>query len=272
MKRKFKIYLPFIIAGMHEATVYRVDWFFRILGNSIGCFVSYFLWNAVFISSGNDSLNGFTLPQMTVYIFLMFLTTTVIYSEGIYTIGEEIRTGAIAMRMIKPVSYNSTFLFHEIGKKAITTYLIIPLIIIVTELYRTISLGYIQFRFSCFLLYIISSLLAYLINFFFNICFAFIAFFTRNIWGVNMIKNTVIGFLSGSTIPFAFLPDLLGKILSFLPFASLNYTPVMIYLGVYESKTLLFYLCLQLFWVLLFFIISKLLWRVSIKYLCVQGG
>lgn len=72
MKRKFRIYLPFIIAGMHEATVYRVDWFFRILGNSIGCLVSYFLWNAVFISSGNDSLNGFTLPQMTVLFFSCF--------------------------------------------------------------------------------------------------------------------------------------------------------------------------------------------------------
>lgn len=272
MKRKLKIYLPFIFAGMHEASVYRVDWFFRILGNSIGCFVSYFLWNAVYISSGSESLKGFTLPQMTIYIFLVFLTTTVIYSEGIYTVGEEIRTGSIAMRIIKPVSYNSTFLFHEIGKKMMTTYLIVPLIIIAVELFRTIISGYIQFKISCFLLYIISSLLAYLINFFFNICFAFIAFFTKNIWGVNMIKNTVIGFLSGSTIPFAFLPDLLGEILSFLPFASLNYTPVMIYLGVYESKILLFYLCLQLFWLFLFFIISKLLWRVSIKHLCVQGG
>lgn len=272
MKRKLKIYLPFIIAGIQETTVYRANWFFRILGNSIGCFVSYFLWNAVYISSDSDILNGFTLSQMTVYIFLMFLTNTVIYSEGIYSVGEEIRTGAIAMRIIKPVSFNSIFLFHEIGKKMMTTYLIIPPIIIAVELFRTIISGYIQFNFSCFLFYIFSSILAYLINFFFNICFAFVAFFTGNIWGLNMIKNTVIGFLSGSTIPFTFLPDPVEKILTFFPFASLNYTPVMIYLGIYKTKTLLFYLCLQLFWVFVFFFISKLLWRVSIKYLCVQGG
>ena len=272
MKRRLKIYLPFVSAGIQETTIYRANWFFRILGNSIGCFVSYFLWNAVYISSQRESLHGFTLSEMSVYIFLMFLTTTVIYSEGIYTVGEEIRTGAISLRIIKPVSYNSTFLFYEIGKKVTTTYLIIPAIIVAIELYRTAIVGTIEFRINCFFLYILSCILSYLINFFFNISFGFIAFFTKNIWGVNMMKNTVVGFLSGSTIPFTFLPDSFEKALSFLPFASLNYTPVMIYLGIYEGKTILLYLCLQVFWLVAFFLTSKWLWKISIKYLCIQGG
>jgi ABC-2 type transport system permease protein len=87
-----------------------------------------------------------------------------------------------------------------------------------------------------------------------------------------MMKNCIVGFLSGSIIPFSFLPDVVEKVFLFLPFASLNYTPVMIYMGKYTGTTLLFYLGLQLFWCLFFWGLSKLLWKVSTKHLCVQGG
>ena len=82
MRRKFKIYKPFINAGLQEATTYRVNWVFLTLGNVLACFVSYFIWKAVFLSSGSDTMNGFTMPQMVVYIFLMFLTSLLISSGG----------------------------------------------------------------------------------------------------------------------------------------------------------------------------------------------
>lgn len=272
MKRRLKIYTPFINAGLQEATTYRANWFFFIIGNIMGCFVSYFIWNAVFLSSGESSMNGFTMPQMVVYIFLMFLTTTLINSGGTYNIGEEIRDGSIAMRMIKPISYNSTFLFQELGNKIMTVFVIIIPLIIGVEICRGVLLGSAQFDFLLFLLYITSCVLAYLINFFFNICFGFIAFVIKYLWGANMMKNAIIGFLSGSVIPFSFLPDTLETIFLILPFSSLNYTPVMIYMGVYKGASLFFYLGLQLFWVLAFWGLSKLLWRIATKHLCVQGG
>lgn len=272
MRRKLKIYKPFINAGLQEATAYRANWIFLLLGNILGCFVSYFIWNAVFISGEGGTMNGFTMPQMVVYIFLMFLTTSLISSGGTYDIGEEIRDGSISMRMIKPISYNSTFLFQELGNKMITVCVLIVPLVIGVEICRTIFMGSIQFNIIGFLLYIVSCILAYLINFFFNICFGFIAFVIKYLWGANMMKNCIVGFLSGSVIPFSFLPDTLEKIFLFLPFASLNYTPVMIYMGMYNGFELLFYMGLQLFWVMAFWGLSKLLWHIATKYLCVQGG
>lgn len=272
MKRRLKIYTPFINAGLQEATTYRANWFFYIIGNIMGCFVSYFIWNAVFVSSGGQTMNGFTMPQMVVYIFLMFLTSTLISSDGTYGIGEEIRDGSIAMRMIKPISYNSTFLFQELGNKIMTVFVIIIPLIVGVEICRGLLMGSLQFNLALFLLYITSCVLAYLINFFFNICFGFIAFVIKYLWGANMMKNSIIGFLSGSIIPLSFLPDTLETVFLILPFSSLNYTPVMIYMGVYSGASLLFYLGLQLFWVLVFWGLSKLLWKVATKHLCVQGG
>ncbi|MCQ2514047.1 MAG: ABC-2 family transporter protein [Ruminococcus sp.] len=272
MRKKLRIYVPFINAGMQETTTYRVNWLFYMFGNVLGCFISYFIWNAVYNSSENSTMNGFTMPQMIVYIFLMFLTSTLVSSGGTYDIGEEIRDGSIAMRLIKPISYNATFLFQELGNKAMTICILIVPMVVGVEIVRFNFTGAVQFNILYFLLYLVSCVLAYLINFFFNICFGFIAFVIKYLWGANLMKNCIVGFLSGQTIPLAFMPEVLEKVFLILPFASLNYTPVMIYIGMYNGTTLLYFLGLQVFWALFFWGLSKLLWSVSVKYLAVQGG
>lgn len=272
MGKRLKIYLPFINAGMQETTTYRVDWIFLMLGNVLSCFISYYLWRAIYQSGNSDTMNGFTMPQMVVYIFLMFLTSTLINSGGTYDIGEEIRDGSISMRMIKPISYNATFLFQELGNKLMTVCILILPLVFGVEFVRYHLTGGVQFNIVSFLLYILSCIFAYLVNFFFNICFGFIAFVIKYLWGANMMKNCIVVFLSGQIIPLAFFPHTFEKVLLLLPFSSLNYTPVMIYMGMYTGVQMLGYLALQLFWVFAFWMLSKFLWSVSTKYLSVQGG
>lgn len=272
MRRKLKIYSPFVNAGIQEVATYRVNWIFYMLGNALACFVTYFIWRAVYGSNGEAAMNGFTLPQMIVYIVLMYLTGTIIASDAAYVTGEEIRDGSIIMRMIKPVSYNATFLFQELGNKLPTEIAIAVPLIIAVEIIRTVLSGCLQFNVLCLLFYILSCVLAYLINFYFNICFGFIAFVIKYLWGANMMKNVIINFLSGMIIPLSFLPGVLEKIFLLLPFASLDYTPVMIYMGKYTGAELLYFLGLQAFWALFFFALSKLLWRASVKRLSSQGG
>ena len=272
MGKKLKIYTPFINAGLQEMASYKVNWFFFILGDVLACFVSFFVWEAVFISNGGNSFMGFNKSDMVVYIFLSFLTGQLISSGGTYNIGEEIKDGSIAMRMIKPISYNATFLFQEIGNKLMEIgILFIPLVAGV-EIYRFAITGEIKFDIFRLLIYLVSSIFAYGINFYFNICFGFTAFVFKNLWGSNMLKNTIVGFLSGSVIPLAFLPEVVRNVLTFLPFSSLSYTPVMIYMGMYNGFEILFYIGLQLLWVVAFFGLSKLIWKCVINRLSIQGG
>lgn len=270
--KKSSIYLSFIKVGMQETTVYRINWFFRIVGNLIGCIVSVFVWNAAYRSSESSIVNGFTSSQMMVYLCVAFLTSTITYSNTIYRIGDEIKTGAIACRLLKPVDYRLALLFQEIGNKILTTYLIVLPIIFVVEFLRTLATDNIQFDVACFFCYLISCVFAYMISFLFNMCFGLLGFFTKNIWGVNMIKNTVISFLSGAVIPLSFFPKAFEKIIWCFPFASLNYIPTMIYLNVYNVYALWFYLGLQLFWIGVLWFGSNCLWKVALKQLCVQGG
>ncbi len=194
------------------------------------------------------------------------------YSDGAFAVGEEIVDGSIAARMIRPCSFEMCFLFQELGNRLISVSMIFVPMVAGVEIYRYITCGELRFNIVYFLLYIVSLLIAYMISFYFNVCYGFMAFFFKNLWGTTLIKETLVGFLSGAVVPLAFLPSGLAAVLNFLPFASLSYTPVMIYMGMYTYPQIAMRLGLQLFWMVVMFGVSKLIWRSAVKRLAVQGG
>ena len=176
------------------------------------------------------------------------------------------------MRLIKPCSFDMCFLFQELGNKVMNYSIMFVPIVLGVEIYRFVATGSVCFNIWQFLLFFVSLQLAYLINFYFNVCYGFLAFFLTNLWWTNLIKNVIVNFLSGATIPLAFMPDALRVVLTYLPFASLSYTPVMIYMGIYTGSQIAFSMVLQIFWLVFFVVVSKLLWKSAMKHLCLQGG
>jgi len=232
----------------------------------------YFVWKAVFLSSDSETFMGFTMEDMVVYLFITFLTGYMTYSDGAFAVGEEIIDGSIAMRMIKPCSFEMCFLFQELGSRLISISMIFVPMVAGVEIYRYAVCGEVRFQIGYFLLYIVSLLLAYMISFYFNVCYGFMAFFFKNLWGTTLIKETLVSFLSGAIIPLAFMPSGLAAVLNILPFASLSYTPVMIYMGMYSTSQILWSFGLQIFWVVVMYGVTKLIWRSAVRHLSVQGG
>lgn len=271
MKRLLRIYKPFTRAGLLELVAYRVNFIFFLLGEIMKCFVMFFVWKAVFDSSSENTIYGFSYDNMVVYLFITFLCGYLTYSDGSYVIGKEILDGSIAMRMIKPVDFDMCFLFQELGGKIVQMMIVFLPITVGVEGYRWITNGAFMLDIPMFLLYFLSIILAYVMNFFFSVTYGFLAFYLKNLWGTDIIKGVIVGFLSGATVPLAFMGGF-GTVLGYLPFASLSYTPVMIYMGMYSSSEILLYMGLQLMWLLVFLIISKLVLRSAMKRLVVHGG
>lgn len=272
MKKLLRTYLPFSKAGLQSSMAYRANFFFFMLGEIFKCFVMFFVWKAVFNSSNGETFMGFTMENMIVYVFISFLTGYLSFSDGAFALGEEIVDGSVTMRLIKPCSFDMCFLFQELGNKVMNYSIMFFPIVLGVEIYRFVATGGVCFNIGYFLLFFVSLQLAYLINFYFNVCYGFLAFFLTNLWGTNLIKNVIVNFLSGATIPLAFMPDALRIVLTYLPFASLSYTPVMIYMEVYTGWEILFSMALQVFWLAFFVVVSKLLWKSAMKHLCLQGG
>lgn len=272
LSRFWRTYKPFTRAGIQEMIAYRANFICFLIGEIMSAFIMYFVWKAVFLSSGSETFMGFTMEDMVVYLFITFLTGYLTYSDGAFAVGEEIIDGSIAMRMIRPCSFEASFLFQELGNRLISVSMIFVPLVAGVELYRYFMYGALRFQPLYFLLYIVSLLIAYMISFYFNVCYGFMAFFFKNLWGTTLMKETLVSFLSGAVVPLAFLPQGLAAVLNLLPFASLSYTPVMIYMGMYSFPEIARHVGLQLFWLLVMFGLSKLIWRSAVKRLCVQGG
>ncbi len=271
--RKFlKTYLPFTRAGIQMATAYRSNFIAWFAGELMYCFVMYYVWRAVFNSSGSGTFSGFTLIDMTVFLFATAITNNITGSDGSYDVGEEIKDGNIAMRLIKPVSFNSTFLFTELGWKILSASLLFVPIMTGIEVYKYFACGKIMFNAAAFALYLLSLLLSYLFSFYMNLCFGFMAFFLKNLWGFNMLKTSILKFLSGAVIPLAFMPAALQKTLEWLPFASLSYTPVMIYMNKYTGAETVLRLGMQTVWVIFFYLLSRIILSAAMRHVTVQGG
>ncbi len=272
VKRFFRTYRPFTRAGMQEMIAYRANFLCFLIGEIMSAFIMFFVWKAVFDSSDSETFMGFTMEDMVVYLFITFLSGYLTYSDGAFAVGEEIIDSSIAMRMIRPASFEMCFLFQELGNRIISVSMIFVPLVAGVEIYRRAVSGFVRFQPVYFLLFLVSLVIAYMISFYFNVCYGFMAFFFKNLWGTTLIKETVVDFLSGAVVPLAFLPAGLGTVLNLLPFASLSYTPVMIYMGMYSYTEIAWRIGLQVFWLLVMFGASKLIWRSAVRHLSVQGG
>lgn len=272
LKKYLRTYLPFTRAGIQAAMTYRSNFLAWFLGSIVYCLVMYYIWLAVFNSSGEGMINGFTMRDMTVFLFITAMTNFLTDSDGSYDVGEEVRDGNIAMRLIKPVGFHSTFLFTEIGWKLLIFGMIFAPVVIGVEIYKFNAYGGFAFNIASFALYIFSMTMSYLFSFYMNVCFGFMAFFLKNLWGFNIIKSSILRFLSGGVLPLAFMPGALRQVLQWLPFASLCYTPVMIYMGMYSPAETALRLAVQVAWVIVFYIISKLILSTALRHVSVQGG
>lgn len=273
VKKFFNTYRAFTKAGILDAIAYRASFLGFFIGELFYCFIMYYLWKAVFNSSGSDTFMNFTMIDMTVYLFISNITMFLTDTDSSFAIGEEIKDGSISMRMIKPINVDMSFLAFELGNKVIIVTLVFIPVLAGVEIYKYIQLGYIAFNIVNFMLYILSISLSYILMFYFNLAFGYLSFFLMNLWGFNILKGSIIKFFSGAIIPIAFFPwEIVRNIFSLLPFASMNYIPVMVYMGKYSNNELVKALLLQFMWVIIFYLTCKMIWKLACKHLCVQGG
>lgn len=271
-KRFWNTYRGFVRAGFQSSMAYRVSFMCYVGGETLYCFVMFFIWKAVFAASGEGQFMGFSLTDMTVYLFLSNLVRILTDSDSTQNLAEEIRDGSIIMRLIKPVSTDMSLMAGEIGNTAVAMLFIFLPVMTGVEVYRYFTLGYVALQLGNLLAFLLSCFLSYLLSFYINLIFGYLAFFLMNIWGFSILKGSIISFFSGAVIPLAFFPEGFRKVLEALPFASIVYVPTMVYMGKYTGTELLRTFATQIFWILVFVGISRLLWSWAKKRLAVQGG
>ena len=272
MRRFFRTYLPFASNTLKQQMAYKGAFYLFILVSLFGSFINYYLWMAIYGSSGTGTLGGLTQDEMIVYVFMSYITSSVVMISIATDIGYDVVKGTVAMNLIKPIDYRMSLISMASGTMLYRFLIPGVFIWIGLEIYKVTVLGLAAVTVSRVLLYLLSCVMSFLIYVLFDFCFGMLAFFTTYIFGLQMIKQALMSFLTGQLIPISFFPEAVQRVFDYLPFSSMVYTPVMIYLGKYTGDTLAFMLIRQAVWVVLLDVLGSLSWRQVTKRLVILGG
>lgn len=272
MKRKWKVYMPFLENQFKRNLAYKGSFYLMMVCSIFGPFISYYLWMAIYGSAAGSVLGGLSQAEMVVYIFMSYVTSQAAMVRVSGEITDDVMEGSVIMTLIKPIDYRLSLIAKAMGE-ALYRFIAPALFVwIGLEVYKATVLGLGITPLGNILLYVISTLMSFLIYVFFDFCFGMVAFVTTYMFGMNMAKNAILGFLSGQLIPISFFPGALRQLFEFLPFSSMIYTPVMVYLGKYSGTELAFVLGRQFFWIVLLYLLGTYLWSRITRRLVVLGG
>lgn len=266
---KLKKYLTLTRAGIIESLQFRLSAFVLFIGNLLYLTIVYFLWKAVYASAGTDSVNGMTFTDTLIYLVLATALFNFMEMYTVWQIGRDIQSGKIVLDLLKPMDYRS-YIFWSFSGSFVTQFVFtfLPTFIVVALLtHGAIPLG------TNLLWFVLSVIMAIIINYSIDFIVSTICLFTESIWGINIMKQVVVLLLSGATIPIAFFPDGFRRVISWLPFQSIYNAPLTILLNKEpELSGALRILGTQLAWCIVMTIISKLFWKSSLRQITVNGG
>ena len=272
MKQGIKIYLPLATNELKRNLAYKGAFYLWIFISLFSSFISYFLWMAVYGSSDNATLGGLSQNEMVVYIFMAYVTSSMTMITIADWVSDDVVKGNVVMQLIKPIDYRLSLMAKAVGVMIYRFLAPGVFVWIGLEIYKVVVLKMEVVSVPNFLAYILSCCLSFLICVLFDFCFGMVAFYTTYIFGMLMAKEAIMSFLCGQLIPLSFFPEAIQKVFEFLPFSSMVYTPVMIYLGKYAGMELLLVLTKQVLWVVILYAMGSLIWKQVVKRLIVLGG
>jgi ABC-2 type transport system permease protein len=213
-------------------------------------------------------VEGFTWPQMQAYLLVAFASGALVSINGDFRMAFRILQGTVALDLVKPVDYQRSRFAEALGGLWLEI-----LIILVAAGGVAAALGGLPVPTGPALaLFAISMILLVPLKFLIVYVTTLACFWTQNYMGVQWARIAVVNLLSGALIPLAYLPDWLGTLAKWSPFAGLTSTPALIYIGRVGPGEGLLLVAVQLGWLVVLWFGARLLWRSAVRQLTVNGG
>ena len=177
------------------------------------------------------------------------------------------QTGSISFLLLRPINFGLNIFLQDFAA-ALTRFILksLPLLIVLILFFDiNIYHGIVNL---C--LFIFSIFCAYLFNWFTAYIIGLCVFFYGNNEGFIQIKNILFLFFSGALIPFDFFPEVLQKILNYLPFQVLYQIPI----EVLNNSNLKSFSLIskQLYWIFFLLVFTYIFHRTAIKKIEIMGG
>jgi ABC-2 type transport system permease protein len=260
-------YLEFSRIGFVNILAFRLRYYTGILTYLINVAVYYFIWRAVYAQS--RSIAGYDLAQMITYLAVGWIIRSFYWNTIDQEMAYEVLEGKIAMELIKPVSVPWMWFSRAIGESAFRLGMLTAPTALVLALIFPVRGPRSPGHFALFIPAVLGSFfLMAAINFMIGTC----AIRLKSILGLIRAKFWLIELLSGLLIPMSFFPGSLARLLAWLPFEHIAYTPLEIYLGKLTLLQAAAALAREWAWVVALVTLAQLWWHRSLRTLIIHGG
>jgi ABC-2 type transport system permease protein len=266
---KASSYAAFTATAFQARLVYRNQVWSGVFGDLVFIFARIAIWISVFSAAPTASVDGITLPQMITYALLAGPVLYWDYKRLFYEVGEAVKSGDVAVYLLKPLHYPFYLLASHVGSflfEFVTVTL--PVAVIVALAFGLLPPA------SLFhgLVFLAFWALSFAMLFVLVLLLGLAAFWMMTTQSLDWFFGSIMTLLSGGLVPLWFFPAWLAAIAGHLPFAWVSYYPAAVYLGQLEPARAVLYLVIGMMWLGALTVGLVALWAKARHRLVVQGG
>lgn len=246
---------------------YKFEVYGNVLLQNVIMIAGACFWNALF--AGGGTVKGMDRDTMLVYTVVSSMISVLLTTNVEHRIMQAVEKGTIAIDLMRPVNVFGVF-FAEDAASVISRFFqnLLPILIVGSLFVRIPKPASVR----SFLLFLVSLLLAFGINWLLACMFGMLSFWAVSMDALYQVKKHLIRLLSGSIIPLCFFPERLSELLNLLPFACLYQMPLDLYIGNYDMARLQRSFLVQGVWFVVLLLLFFLLQRRVLHRVMIQGG
>jgi ABC-2 type transport system permease protein len=263
--RAARAYPALLRVGFAEALAYRAELVVWMLTTTMPL-VSLALWSAVAEAA---PVGRFTQARFAAYFLATLVVRQVTGSWIVWEMNQDIRTGALARRLLKPVHPLFTYSAENLSAVPLRAALSLPLAVLTLVVLEPGALPTAPARVAALL---VSLLGAWLINFLTSAMVGTLAFFLESSTAVYEIWLVAFMLLSGYLVPLQLFPPWLASLSRALPFRYTLAFPVELMTGMLDPDDLLRDLSAQWAYVAGTGAAALLGWKAGLRRYAAFGG
>lgn len=259
--------IALFVRATRVSFAYRPAIVMSMLTAGVGYAVPMLVWRYIYTVRGEL----LAVPARTLFPYLLLAgSLNFVFTLGVDSrIAQRIRMGLIATDLLKPVDFQLTQLTQALSDVLFNVTMVLPFLGLAYALWGAEALPP---GAGALLAFGLSVVLALLIQFALSFIFVQTAFVTYSNYGIFVARNALHQAFSGLSAPLALFPPALYQVSQYLPFCHTIHTPISIYLGEIRGPALAAALLTQAAWALGLLVLGRLVLRLSLRSLEIQGG
>ena len=251
-----------------EQWQYRASLFMYVLYGLISPVVYLSVWRTIAQSQGQ--VQGLTANDFTLYYLVLLAVSNLTGEITIHILAYRIQDGTLSGELLKPIHpILTTNLISNLAYKSLTVIVLTPVWIVLALLFRP---DFSDITIPNFLLGVLATVLGFGVSYFLGAIVTCIAFWTTRVYTFSEFLYGFTMLLGGLFVPLELLPQAVQSFARVMPFQLFLYFPVQLILGRLTSAQVLQNFALQGFWLVVFYVGLRLIWRAGVKQFSAVGA